>query len=812
MQRCILGADTTPTGATLRKFSRPFATCLAGCFILWATLATAQRPLLIASPATPLEHRYLAFLQKETDRRTQAQWQIADRLPQPLPSQLTIVLGTAAEIESLLPRPLFKRWRSEHTPATSNAEGYSVTPLGKHLLVLAGNTPRAELFAAGWLLRNVRFTHTSVTLPTPKSFYTAPEKSVRGYQIGYRMKNNTYDAWTLAQFEQQMLDLAVFGINTVQFVAPVSDDDASSPLFPATAQDTIVGVSRLSQLYGLRFDLYYPEMAKDYTDPAQCAAELKQFEALVKSLPLIDSVHVPGGDPGHTAPEVLFPLMQKQMEILHRYHPKAEVWISAQGFTSPRYQRFYEILAAKPAWLTGVFFGPQSRESLEQQRAAIPSQYPIEFYPDTAHTMHSQFPVSQWDPIFALTEGREPIDPRPSAFGHIYKHYNALNSGFLVYSEGVNDDINKFLWGAWGWSVSAETHQALVEYARYLLHLNDASAEKVARAIEGLEQNWNGPLLQNTNIPRTLALLEATNASKDNWRWSSLLYRADYDAYLLLKRRRQLAAETEALKALATTGNSSDRIAAAQRALTESRPSADETRLHDALYSLAEKLFHQVGMQLSVPKYSASNWERGANLDRVETPLNNRTWIESRLSAAEARSTEQGKIAALESLARWKNPAPRSFYDDLGDPAAEPHLVRGQGWLADPEMYHTAIDGIADETLEKGWSLPSLSYAETLYEEPLTLRYEHLDGNKTYTLRVNYAGEGYKLPIRILANGKTEVQPFRLRSTNPETVEFVLPTAVTSTGTLTLQWLRAPGAGGSGRGGQIAEVWLIPSE
>jgi len=758
-----------------------------------------------------VERQYIAFLQHESNRRNNAHWQVTPRLQQAVPPELAIVLGTTAEIESLLSKPLFLQWKSHHSPTTTNPEGYSVTPLGKHLIVLAGNTPRAELFAAGWLLRNARFTETSIDLPTPKPFYTAPEKSVRGYQIGYRMKNNTYDAWTVAQFEQQMLDLAVFGINTVQFVAPISDDDPTSPLFPAPAQDTIVGVSRLSQQYGLRFDLYYPEMARDYTDPAQFAAELKQFEALVKSLPLIDSVHVPGGDPGHTAPEVLLLLMQQQTEILHRYHPKAEIWVSAQGFTGPRYKRFYEMMAAKPAWLTGVFFGPQSRESLEQQRAAIPSQYPIEFYPDTAHTMHSQFPVPQWDPIFALTESREPIDPRPAAFEHIYKHYNALNSGFLVYSEGVNDDINKFLWGAWGWSVSADTHHALVEYARYLLHLDDASAENVARGIEGLEQNWNGPLLQNTGIPKTLAVLEATNASTDNWRWNSLLYRANYDAYLLLKRRRELAAETAALAALAKTGTSTERIFVARHALQNTNPSREETRLHDALFSLADKLFHQVGMQLSVPKYGASNWERGANLDRVDTPLNSRAWIESKLVLAEAKSSEAEKVAALEAITLWKNPVAGTLYDDLGDPTAESHLVQGRGWHSDPEMYHTAIDGIADETLEKGWSLNSLSYAETLYEEPLTLHYEHLDAAKTYTLRVNYAGEGYKLPMRILANGKTEVQPSRLRTTNPEIVEISLPQTVSSTGTLTLQWLRAAGAGGGGRGGQIAEVWLIPS-
>ena len=37
-----------------------------------------------------------------------------------------------------------------------------------------------------------------------------------------------------------------------------------------------------------------------------------------------------------------------------------------------------------------------------------------------------------------------------------------------------------------------------------------------------------------------------------------------------------------------------------------------------------------------------------------------------------------------------------------GDPAAEPHLVRGIEWEEDPEMYETAIDGIADHTTADG--------------------------------------------------------------------------------------------------------------
>jgi len=43
---------------------------------------------------------------------------------------------------------------------------------------------------------------------------------------------------------------------------------------------------------------------------------------------------------------------------------------------------------------------------------------------------------------------------------------------------------------------------------------------------------------------------------------------------------------------------------------------------------LAGDLFRDGGLQLSVKLYGASNWERGANLDRVDTPLNDRVWTQ----------------------------------------------------------------------------------------------------------------------------------------------------------------------------------------
>ncbi|AFL87466.1 hypothetical protein Terro_1150 [Terriglobus roseus DSM 18391] len=784
------------------------------CFFLSLSHgAVAQRLVLVAQPRTPVQMRYFDFLLKQlADRGQQVSMSGRDKAG----STDRLIVGTEQQMPSLLSPAELGMWQQKRESRPIGQEGYSVTSLGRgthKTLILSAASERGELFAVGWFLRSATYDHRTLHLPFTNSYTTKPDRNVRGYQIGYRMKNNTYDAWTLDQFRQQMLDMAVFGLNTMQVVAPISDDDPTSPLFPAPAETTVLGLSQMSQDYDLRFDLFYPEMAKNYADPDQSAKELRQFEDLIRKLPRVDSIHVPGGDPGHTAPEVLLPLIEQEAEILHRYHPKAEVWVSAQGFTAERYKRFYELLEQHPAYLSGIFFGPQSRESMEQQRAKIPAAYPIEFYPDTAHAMHSQFPVPKWDPIFALTEGREPIDPRPAGFEHIYKHFYPYNNGFIVYSEGVNDDINKVLWGGWGWSLERPTHNTLLDYARYFFQAAPADDERIASAVEGLERNWDGPLLQNTGIAPVLAKLEKLHPANSvkNWRWDSLLYRGSYDRYLQIKRLRELRSEQTALKVVADdTSPPSTRIEGAMRALRNSAPDAEERKLHTSLTSLASALFQECGLQLSVKLYGASNWERGANFDRIDTPLNDRTWLETELNkAGTLRNSEQRE--KLSRIANWSHPVPGALYDDLGDPASEAQLVKGSGWQSDPELYHSSIDGIADETLEKGWRLSWLDYAETLYEQPLQLHYTGLKGATAYTLRITYAGEEYKLPMQLKANGVTLLAA-RVRASNPEQMELPVNAELIHKGELTLEWSRPYGAGGGGRGGQIAEVWLLPVE
>src|SRR5207237_3583791 len=234
---------------------------------------------------------------------------------------------------------------------------------------------------------------------------TAPRLPLRGHQLGYRPKTNSYDRWILAQWEQCIRDLAVFGTNAVELIPPRSDDDADSPHFSLPPMDMMVGMSKLLDDYGLDVWIWYPAMDANYAKSETVEFALKEWGEVFKKLPRIDAVFVPGGDPGHTQPKYLMALLEKQTKNLHRYHPKAQMWVSPQSFSQPWLEEFLGIVKEEhPAWLSGVVFGPQIRMTLPQLRAALPKRYPIRHHPDSTHSRQWQYPVPDWHRPFAVPE------------------------------------------------------------------------------------------------------------------------------------------------------------------------------------------------------------------------------------------------------------------------------------------------------------------------------------------------------------------------------------------------------------------------
>ncbi|MBL8230801.1 MAG: hypothetical protein JNL98_20070 [Bryobacterales bacterium] len=687
------------------------------------------------------------------------------------------------------------------------AEGYRLRTSPNEVLV-EGNDARGVLFGVGHLLRLMKMSKGQITVADGININTAPKYGLRGHQMGYRPKTNSYDGWSLAVWDQYIRDLAIWGANAIELIPPRSDDDADSPHFPLSPIDTMAGMSKIIDDYGMDVWIWYPALDKDYSDPATVEFALKEWADVFRKLPRIDHVFVPGGDPGHTQPKYLMALLEKQTANLRKFHPKAQMWVAPQGFSTEWLNEFYEIVRREPAWLAGIVFGPQVRVSLAELRDAIPARYPIRHYPDITHSMRAQYGVPNWDLAYALTLGREPINPRPVDQAFIFRATQPLTNGFLTYSEGCNDDVNKFVWSALGWNPDADLAQVLREYAQYFV--SPQLAEGFAQGLMALERNWRGPLLANSGVDVTLQQFQAmehaaTPFDRANWRFQQALYRAYYDAYVRRRLLHETAAEDRAMEAL-RRGSIDD----AERILQEAARHEPAASVRARVFELAEALFQSIRMQLSVTKYQAIAVGRGANLDAIDTPLTNAAWLRGRISEIRKMS-EADRRKAIDEILNWTNPGPGGFYDDLGNPSMQPHLSQLTPYEKDPARLVGPLVGFAinPDAHIAPWRTSWLRHAEAMNDAKVKLEYRHLDRNARYRLRVTYAGEASPHPIKLTADGKHEIHGFVPRQRPVKPLEFDVPRDATSDGVLTLEWEKPQGAPGNGRGTQISEVWLM---
>jgi hypothetical protein len=753
------------------------------------------------------EKKAVSLLVEDIARRAGIHWQTTPTWP----TEKLVVLAVG-QASALAPLVATRMANGLERTQSLKPEGYLIrTEAEGPTVLVAGNDSRGVLFGVGRLLRELRTSQGRVLLPSGFQISSSPHYALRGHQLGYRPKTNSYDGWNLTQWERYIRDLAIFGTNAVELIPPKSDDDADSPHFPLPPLDMMVGMSRLLDEYGLDVWIWYPAMDLDYADSATVAAALKEWDGIFRKLPRVDAVFVPGGDPGHTPPRVLMPFLAQVTEVLHRSHPKATMWVSPQGFTQEWLEQFLEILKQEPTWLTGVVHGPQIRVGIAELRRAIPKRYPIRTYPDITHSQQCQFPVPDWDLAFSLTEGREVINPRPVGEATIFRYYQPDSIGFITYSEGCNDDVNKFVWSGLGWDPGAKSEDLLQQYGRAFLG-DDSITERFADGLLALERNWRGPLRTNESVTKTLSFFqdlerEARPAIKSNWRFQQASYRSYYDDYVrsrLIQETQHQEAVVEVLRQAKQKGSVSV-LREAVRALDHPPTSPQLKPIRRRVFDLGEELFVNIRMQLSVPLYDAIAVDRGANLDSIDVPLNDRLWLRGRLEELRVLDKEADRQQGIDSILHRTDPGPGGSYDDLGNLERQPHLVRGAGFDHDPDMRRSSIVGFGSRA---GWPLAWCQNAQTLYDAPLEMRYDQLNPQARYKVRVVYAGDSFRNRIR-LDSGDQEVHGWLKKPNPPVPLEFDVPRQAINDGKLSLTWRQEQGKGGNGRGCQVAEVWLI---
>jgi len=712
---------------------------------------------------------------------------------------------------SLLP----ESYQSElHHLSLTGKEGFKIIFLKNvQKLVIVGHDERGALFGVGHLLRKAQLRNGEVLVPEGLNLSSSPAYPIRGHQLAYRPKTNAYDAWTVKQFDHYIRDLAIFGNNSIEIVPPETDDEPTGENMKLSPEEMMVEQSRICKSYGLDVWMWYPNMGKDYTSANAIKNELDKREKVFSALPKLDAVFVPAGDPGDLEPDVLFDWLAKVAIVLHKYHPNSKIWGSPQAMhpTKKWYAAFYKRINSGYPWLGGVVYGPWVKESISEVRQSVNKKIPIRLYPDITHNFSSQYPVPKWDLAYAMTLGRESYNPRPEAEKHIHNLFARYAEGSISYSEGINDDVNKFIWSDQNWDPHTTVAETLRDYAR--LFISPDYTDQIAQGILALENNWEGPLLVNEGVDRTLHQWQdmekrAPTNVLSNFRFQMCLLRAYYDAYIRNRLINETALEQSAKDVLdaATKTGAENAIRSATEILNQAHTNPVRTDLRTRCFALADSLFKNIGSQLSVKKYGAKRG-RGDFLDDIDVSLNNEGWLLSRFSEITKLKTESSKLVAIDQILNRTNPGPGGFYDNVGSFNSWERIVSPTTWAQDPGSNHSPIidfglslKGTDKETVPLAWR----SQITTHYNTPLELKYNNLDPKGSYIIRMTYTGRFHSM-MKLVADNKYLVHDFIKTGEEKAIYEFPVPAAAVSDGIVKFAWT----CDETGRGAQVAEVWLI---
>lgn len=748
-----------------------------------------SKSTILASPSlvSPVKETAIRVLQEEVAKRTSITFPLSKHW-----DKSTVIALAISKDENLDGVKVPKR-AGTNLPEDKN-EGYRIfceKNKDKTIVWIIGADTRGVLFGIGKLLRTAMMTNHKIVLDQPLDFATSPMQSIRGHQLGYRNHANSYDAWDVKKYEQYIRDLVVFGTNAVETI-PLGDRD-DSVLFPIPSEKMNIHISELCALYGIDYWVWTPVSA-DLSLASKQEAELNRAEAFYKSCPKLDNVFFPGGDPGENHPRDVLPFLQKLNDRLHKYHPSAGVWISLQGFNAEKIDYFYSYLEKySPTWLKGVVTGPGS-PPIAETRFRLPKQYLHRNYPDITHNVRCDYPMQNWDQAYMLTIGREGINPRPNQYAKIHAASAKLTDGFVSYSDGCHDDVNKVTWSMKGWDTELDVIEILTDYCHYFF--GPSLAKKGADGINALEHNWVGPITSNGSIETTFEFwkrLELENPQLlTNWRWEMLVLRSYYDTYQHRRKIYEQKLEKQANKILGSASEigSEKAMSMALDLVNQADTKPRNTDIHQKIVKYCDDLFKTIGLQTDVEHYHAANSQRGCILQFVNYPLNNRWWLADEFKKIKLLSTEAVKIERLTIIRDWENPGAGSYYDNISNIESSPHVKT------------TSYDG-TDVAWWNGGNTRERLSSQLFQIEPI-LEYNDLDFTSKYMIRVSGLGDAL---IRV--DGE-RLEPIIYNKGIGEFKEFVIPRAITQDGKMRVTFDRPEESHLRwSKYSHVSDVWLI---
>ena len=741
------------------------------------------------------------FLETEIELRTGIK--LAGGTSMPSGGTPAVVIGTAGSAPAPYNLP-----RGLAIPA--KCEGYAIwadtSTRSAPTVYLLGRDDRGTLFAAGRLMRLLYLAENYIALAGDVRIGAAPADAIRAHQIisTTQSRDRLIDWGSAARKRQYIRDLVIFGTNGFETRFADNVDD---------------------YLEELGIDFFLNVTCQDLIDRDRLSDN--EIRDLYAGQAGLDHITTYGGDArGAMPPQLVFPKMERIVPLIMQTCPTIKWWYSNQclDFHAVDYDDyiFGYLKTTRPSWLYGMVYGPWTKRGIAEIRADLPASYAIRHYPDICHPWWCQYPVGRWDRVLAQVWPRNgSIYAMPRMMAAVHKATRKDTEGFLAYNHtGCYNDLNKFVWSAAGWDPSARIEDILYDYGRVFFAYQfrehpespgesvpkdaiiDAGSAAVARGLQLLEENWTGPLADNTSAEEALALWKKIAGCMGgvgrNWRLELFLYRAfidaqikrKYDAEMKCQRRAyEILQDAAELKVPQNTGNSDgERKVEFNRLIENARA---ELAKVDTQFQSRESFTRQLRSWDLSGKFG----DLDEILDNLYKPLSDRRWLQAKLDGA-------GSAADIDRILNYENAGPGGYYDNLGVEGGQPHLVRQKTWREDPGFVYSPVNW-TDHKPGADRRHSQLTHALCRYDTPLLMRWERLDPAAAYHIEVVYLGPfGQKLTCQ--TDEGVSIHTVR-GNTGSEPVRYDIPRSATADGVLELKWK----LDNQVRGVSVTEIWLI---
>lgn len=671
--------------------------------------------------------------------------------------------------------------------STTQKDGFKILSIkDKNILIIAGNDARGCLYGVGKFLRSVNLNTNLLQVDQEFNISSSPESLIRGQGVHIH-RGGINKPWGLIEFDRYVRDLVLFGTNVIELATDITPEQVN-----------------ICKSYGLEVWIFSPNGSGDYTSTAGVAAQLSKREAYISSLPPVDVIFVPGGDPGNLEPNVFFDFLSQYAELLKRIRPKTKLWVSPQSFdaTNEWMDTFLSRANGIKSWLGGVVYAPWIKYTISEVRAQLDPSIPICHLPDMCHITNAQYPVLNLDLAYAMTLGRIAINPLPKMQKHIHNLFKGYTRGSFTYSEANYDDLNKFIWCDQEWNSNITVEETIADYGKLFLRIDNPV--DFVQGVLGLEKNLEGPLVSNASIAITLDLwkkieTEVSSSTYQNPRFQMLLLRSYYDLYQQERLKFETNLELQARSKLAQAGTlgSASAINEAKILLnsknTNATVNACKTKCQSLFALLTDSTLsnnYQWLMEIQVSGY----------MKNIDFPVNNKDWLLNQFTLITAMATEAEKLTAIQNILNRNQTGTQEYYEDMGSPESLTRVAGIDDWSTDPGTLRAPRvyfgSGSAKIPIAQRRQLT------TLYNFPLTMQYNNLDKNAGYKLRVIYEG-------LFSSNVKLEVDGALMHNyfipNKGVQYEFIIPAELTSDGIVNITWQALEGQTAT----QVAELWLI---